>query len=627
MKRSNRSSRPTVRGSSRASVLLTADGDGSTIDMDFTAALPAGMTYSRGSIATLCRDGYVVYGDINAAQASAGPNVPSGGGAWSAPLNSVSAIADQNNVAGNGRRITLVQAGSTQVTLGFPNTRWESGSATFWCRAGGFNQNLMLGFFDTTTSWGTLSANEDICEYVSGFAPTSISSASGNLWNIIGLSATDWTLIRIRRLSSPTNSLNFYPGGASPTGQTHTLDLAAVQCNPGVTFQPLTVTTGTVYTGPRFDDINVSTTGWQTRRAGLLIEPERSNFINDSNGPAATTGVTVARVTTGSLSPELWYNARRITKTDATTPRYAQWTTTMTVTASTTYTASAWFRHDGSTTTASLEFNDGNNWGGVSWVATFNVTASGVSVAATTSCTARVTQWENNWYRVEVTFTSGATITTPTNPSILARITGAASTTYQVYGVQLEIGDGATSYMPTVATSIKVRSQDNVQFANVSAFNFDNVRGTCYMNFRPMCSGTSFSRMFTLRSTVAPATEAIGLATGSTYGTAAYATSRNGGSPSGVIGEAIVSNVALNQQSAIAWSLDAENAAAAMTASRNGTSVSAARTNLGPTQTPTVAAFNNNSSTTSYPGFTLSKFKFFPFAMAASQLNAMTAVP
>lgn len=192
---------------------------------------------------------------------------------------------------------------------------------------------------------------------------------------------------------------------------------------------------------------------------GLLIEEARTNFVLQSNAPVAQTGVSLTAA--AATSPDGTTNAYKFEKTDATTPRYIRDFTSMTVAANTTYTVSRFVKYDGSNTTVSLEYNVVANWGGVGWVAVFSVASTGVTVSSQTSCTAAVQNFGNGWYRITATFTSGATITTPTNPSFFTRITGASGVAVLGYGAQLETGAFATSYIPTTTTSL-TRNADQV---------------------------------------------------------------------------------------------------------------------------------------------------------------------
>lgn len=211
---------------------------------------------------------------------------------------------------------------------------------------------------------------------------------------------------------------------------------------------------------PRFDYDPVT----QAAR-GLLIEEARTNFVLQSNTLTSNSDATVTA--NAATSPDGTTNAYRITKANATDPVYSSKSTSMTVAANTAYTVSRFVKYDGYNTTVSLEYNNTNNWGGTAWYAFFSVTSTGVTVSLVNSCTAAVQNFGNGWYRLTATFTTGGTITTPTNPSVLLRITGGSGVTVLGYGVQLEAGAFATSHIPTTTTSV-TRNADVVSMTGTN---------------------------------------------------------------------------------------------------------------------------------------------------------------
>lgn len=604
--------------------MLGAQGDGSTLDIDLTAGIPGSFTFSRASVATYNDNGYLYWAPCNMCASSQGPSVPSGGGAsgWAAPLNTVSLTTDQNGVADRGRRCTITQTGSVQVTTATPY-RIYAACGSFWLRAPTGNGRVDIGFYDATTGWGA-STGQGYCEYLSGYAATVNIAPQGNpnLYTITGLSQTEWTQFRIRRVVGAVGSLNFYPGGVSAVGGTQTMDIASVQTNPGYFLQPLTETSNAAYNGPRFASYNMMATGtgYQAGSDGLVLEPTRDNWALNSITVVAGTGTTISTPSNIS-SPEGFgaFNATRVQKSDTTSPRYVSNATpaAFTTAANTTYTVSRFFRGDGTATSVSLEFNNSNDWG-ISWSAVFDITPAGVlSLQVQTNCTARIEQWENNWYRCSCTFTSSAGVTPTSAPTILSRITGTSGVTVLMYGGQVEVSEGATSFLPTLATGI-TRQQDTIGMNTPAALGFDNMRGTAVLNFTPICGGTGFSRIWRLAGTQ----EAMGMAV--TNGTQIYCTSRNAAGD--VIAETF-RTATLGTRSCIAMSLDADSTTAAMIASLNNSSSTVARTAQGPTATPNASGLLQGSTATAYMGANVRRLRFFPFATPVSGLNAFTRNP
>ena len=173
-----------------------------------------------------------------------------------------------------------------------------------------------------------------------------------------------------------------------------------------------------------------------------------ANMITNSVGPASSTGVT-ASTATGAAPDDT--NAVRLTKTDATSPRYAGWNAPFTAQSNTRYVASAYFKYDGYDTTVSLEYNNVVHWGGTAWVAPFNVTASGITADVTANCTSGVQAIGNGWFRVWAAFTTGTVSSAVT--SILTRITGASGVTVLTAWGQIEPVTYQTTPGPYVATT------------------------------------------------------------------------------------------------------------------------------------------------------------------------------
>ena len=182
---------------------------------------------------------------------------------------------------------------------------------------------------------------------------------------------------------------------------------------------------------------------------GLLVEEARTNYTTYSNGLTAGTGNTLTAA--AANAPDGTLVAQRLAKTDATTPRYCNQSTALTVAAATIYTASRYFKYDGYSTTVSLEYNNTANFD-VSWNAQFTVASTGVTVASASACTSGVQTLGDGWYRCWATFTSGAA-PTGVNPSYLTRIAGASGVTVLTAFGQLEIGAFVTSYIPTTTAS------------------------------------------------------------------------------------------------------------------------------------------------------------------------------
>jgi len=139
---------------------------------------------------------------------------------------------------------------------------------------------------------------------------------------------------------------------------------------------------------------------------------------------------------------------------------------------------------------------------------TWSVTDAKAIGTAITYTTNRLTNYGGGWYRAELTFTpSAATTVTPviwgttlsTFTALDPTYTGNSSTIV-AYGVQLEAGSFATSYIPTVASSV-VRSADvcSITGGNFTSF-YNNTEGTLFANAASLGVGASQNPVVSIES-------------------------------------------------------------------------------------------------------------------------------
>ena len=227
-------------------------------------------------------------------------------------------------------------------------------------------------------------------------------------------------------------------------------------------------TTASAYYGPRFDYDPVT-----LAPRGLLIEEARTNLLTYSDAFDNTTGWPTATNITitanATASPDGTVNADRFDDGTTASVQHRLFRSPVTFTA-TAHTCSisvkagtgAWFQ---------LVASDGTTV----FYANFNAAtgALGNRQAATTST---ITDVGNGWYRCTMTATTAAAagnvqigMLNTDAPLTLPSFTGANRTLF-FYGAQLEAGSFATSYTPTVASTVT----RNADVATMTGTNFSS---------------------------------------------------------------------------------------------------------------------------------------------------------
>ena len=433
--------RPMSRGLVNNMLTMNNLGDGSTLSLDFTAmgdVLDPRLTFSRASTATFVNSsGYVQFANANCFTYSNPRNLTT---AWNATgtvtWNGTGGIADPIDGT-NAQSITFGTAASaifntagTIVTSGITHT------FSVWLRAASGTTNARIGSSNTgavstvalTTTWQRFS-----CQYV-----TNGTNDGGAIYS-----------------QTVTATPEIYVWGA--------------QVQPGSIVGDLIQTSGTQnYSTPRFD---YSPTNIGEPR-GLLVEGQAINLAYRSNDFAITpldgnnwnsSGYT-ADFTSTSLPDGSTGNARRLSMASGSGSYRSS---TITVTASTQYTFSFWARNNGG---SQARYRVWNVTAGSS-IVDYNLSGSNyvasIGGANNTSST---------WVRISVTFTTPAGCT---GIYIYPSSSDSGTVDLLVWGAQLELGSGASSYIPTGASQV-TRNTDSCLMSgtNFSSW-FNNTEGTC----------------------------------------------------------------------------------------------------------------------------------------------------
>ena len=263
------------------------------------------------------------------------------------------------------------------------------------------------------------------------------------------------------------------------------LEQVTYQTTPGA----YNATTASAYYGPRFDYDPVT-----LAPRGLLIEKQRTNLLTYSqdwtNAAWSKANVTVTAAAT--TSPDGAVNAQRL---QATTTAATNVSSPAIAVAATSASYSVYVKQGSGATTANT-FALRNNTTATNLVlGTLNY-STGVWTYTIGSTGVTVANAGNGWWRLQITATSG--ITSGDTLIVYAGFIGNAQTAGDhlfVYGAQLEAGGFATSYIPTVASTV-TRNADNAAMTgtNFSTW-YNQSEGTFVLEMSQVAVGEA-SRFF-----------------------------------------------------------------------------------------------------------------------------------
>ncbi len=341
-----------------------------------------------------------------------------------------------------------------------------------YLKAGERNQAVMR--FTTGTSWsgGTVQVIFTLTgagsnSTLSGFPITISITSVGNGWYRCSISAITIAAAspaaRIQLYNTALATTNYTGDGTSGiyVWGAQVSDSASV--DPYV-YNPAAALTSTVYYGPRFDYDPVT-----LAPLGLLIEEARTNGSYPSTNWSTNAGAGLTATNNYAVAPDGTTSGMRLQWT-GTTGSY-RYGSVITNTAAIPYTSSIFIKANAaSQITLFMGANDGSTVSNASFnTSTLAVTTSfnNANGNLITGVSASVTAYVNNWYRITLTATNSLSMVNFT-AGVVVQV--AAAGDVNVWGVQLEAGAFATSYIPTVSASV-TRSADN---ATMVGNNFSN---------------------------------------------------------------------------------------------------------------------------------------------------------
>jgi len=275
-------------------------------------------------------------------------------------------------------------------------------------------------------------------------------------------------------------------------GSTLSLDFTTGVLDPRLTFTRASTTatyinsSGYVTTAgtnvPRFDHDPTT-----LAPRGLLVEgqvPTLNAYSEDYTNAYWTKVGSSVDTTTAVAGPDNVSTTTRRILESATTAQHGI-RRGITTTAGTTYTVSV-FVKPGSYDSFGFE---------LFWSASYNAKAEVTSISGNTATVtsasgvnatlARTVLTASGWYRYALTFTHPAAVTGTITPDFNVFVKQTASyagngTNYMdVYGFMLETGSGASSYIPTGA-STATRNRDELTLTNLSSIAFSQTSGTAF---------------------------------------------------------------------------------------------------------------------------------------------------
>lgn len=219
----------------------------------------------------------------------------------------------------------------------------------------------------------------------------------------------------------------------------------------------------------------------------LLVEPQRTNLVTYSeqfdNASWSKASITV----TGDsvVSPSGMQNAD--TFTTSTYPSTS--VSKNNLLSATNHTISCYVK-SGSVSTFRLDLVTSGFALGSSCIFNSSVLSTNITnYGATTGSKATITSVGNDWYRCTLTVLT-------TNAVYFAQLYPAANGSVFIWGAQLEVGSYATSYIPTVATTV-TRNADVISKTGISSL-IGQTEGTIFVDFS--IQGLILSRVFEINN-------------------------------------------------------------------------------------------------------------------------------
>ena len=219
----------------------------------------------------------------------------------------------------------------------------------------------------------------------------------------------------------------------------------------------------------------------------LLLEPQRTNLVTYSEQLNQWNGSNVTITANTSQSPDGYQNADNVNIT-ATNGYWRR--SPLTFASSTSYAASVFVKKSATTGTKTFKFYYNNNslapnngeWKCVVDLTNINATTTTAGTAVTgkpTILSTKLVDYGNDWYRVEVAFTTGSGA--GNSLSEIGFEANGVVVDFDAYGAQLEAASYASSYIPTLSSAV-TRVADSASKTGISSL-IGQTEGTLFIDF------------------------------------------------------------------------------------------------------------------------------------------------
>jgi hypothetical protein len=603
--------------------------DGSTLSLDFTTGvLDPRLTFSRSTNATFINSqGLVEWAGANIVLQS-GDLSQNGAGQWITRTNlTVSGWTGFSDPFGGSTAVKIIPNDTNGLhyvgTADLSMAVGISVTASVYVKASGYSMVGLVttnansrAHFDlsnqTSVRYGVIN-NRTITDVGGGWYRITMSF---NVTN--GPLVAFWVTVMNTTTDPAANSF------AGATGSSDGVLAWGAQINPGSSAQPYYGTTTTAYHAPRFD--YDPTTG-QPR--GLLIEGTSNNLARYSQTLEDTGSFWGYNETT--RTPELFdVNPTGGTGSTSFAPssdgnsRYAGVFLTGQTTASI-YTYSVWLKGKG-TNQCIISIQSSTGGQNATMTILSQPAGANASIAGNGTGFPRISNLSTTgWTRVQVVLSANLGGTGTLNVFMYPKDTAGQTTSDSIFawGAQLEAGSGASSYIPTGA-STGSRAFDYCEMGNITPVNYSTTNGSMlYEGQFSQFRATSFSTMRTAFCTAAGAIEAFGAFA---YGSTMYPTAQDA---TNTALATISPAMTINTNFRAAWSLNASLASGEVRGCINGGSIAASGAAtpaaMNATATPTILTIGGRPGYgLYYPCGTIKRVKYWPTTLSDETLQSIT---